>query len=46
MCYGQPIAGFATQDHKASESIIATPWSGGGNIGTRGHDACQLSLLV
>ena len=39
-------SGFAMQDHKASESIVATPWSGGGNVGARGHDADHLSLFV
>ena len=27
-----------TQDSAASESIVATPRNGGGNLGTRGHD--------
>ena len=35
-----------TQDHEASEGVMATPRSGGGNLGTRGHDAGHLSLLV
>ena len=35
-----------TQDHEASESTVATPWSGEGNVGVRGHDAGHLSLLV
>ena len=35
-----------TQDCEACESIVATPWSGGGNVGARGHDAGHLSLLV
>ena len=35
-----------TQEHEASESVVATPWSGGGNVGARGHDAGHLSLLV
>ena len=35
-----------TQDHEASESTVATLWSGGGNMGVRGHDAGHLSLLV
>ena len=34
------------QDREASESIMATPWSGGGNVGARGHDADHLSLFV
>ena len=28
-----------TQDHEASKGVVAAPWSGGGNMGTRGHDA-------
>ena len=28
-----PGSGFATQDHEASESDVATLWSGGGNVG-------------
>ena len=35
-----------TQHHEARESTVATPWSGGGNMGVRGHDAGHLSLLV
>ena len=35
-----------TQDREASESAVATPWSGGGNVGARGHDTGHLSLLV
>ena len=46
MYHGYPLLGFATQDHKASESTIATLWSGGGNAGERGHDAGHLSLHV
>ena len=37
---------FATQDRAASESAMATSRSGGGNVGTLGHDADHLSLLV
>ena len=37
---------FATQDCEASESAMATLWSGGVNVGARGHDAGHLSLLV
>ena len=33
-----------TQDHAASEGVVATPRSGGGNLGTRGHDAGHLSF--
>ena len=33
------------QDCEASESPIATPWSGGVNVGERGHDAGHQSLL-
>ena len=38
--------GFATQDREASESAMAALWSGGVNVGARGHDAGYLSLLV
>ena len=34
------------QNRKASESVVATPWSRGGNVGARGHNAGHLSLLV
>ena len=34
------------QDREASESVVTTPWSGGGNMGARGHDAGHLSLLL
>ena len=34
------------QDREASEGVMATPWSGGVNVGVRGHDAGHLSLLV
>ena len=35
-----------TQDREASEGVVATPRNGGGNMGTRIHDACHLSFLV
>ena len=35
-----------TQDREASESAMAALWSGGVNVGARGHDAGYLSLLV
>ena len=38
-------SGFATQDREASESVVATPRSGGGNLGTRGHNVSHLSYL-
>ena len=38
--------GFATQDREASESAMEALWSGGVNVGARGHDAGYLSLLV
>ena len=34
------------QDSEASESIVATPWSRGDNVGARGHDVGRISLLV
>ena len=37
---------YTTQDHEASESTVATPWSEGGNVGARGYDVGHLSLLV
>ena len=37
---------FVTQNRGASESTVATPWSGGGNVGARGHDVGHLSLIV
>ena len=35
-----------TQDHVTSESVVATPRNGGGNMGTRGHDAGHLSFPI
>ena len=35
-----------TQDREASEGAMAVPWSGGVNVGERGHDVGHLSLLV
>ena len=35
-----------TQDREASESVVATLRSGGGNLGTRGHDASHLSFPI
>ena len=29
------------QDRATSESVVATPRSGGGNLGTLGYDACN-----
>ena len=46
MHYGLPGLGFATQDREASEGAMAAPWSGGVNMGARGHDAGHISLLV
>ena len=37
---------FATQDREASEGIVATPRSGGGNMETLEHDACHLSFPI
>ena len=34
------------QDREASEGVVAAPWNRGGNMGTRGHHACQLLLFV
>ena len=33
------------QDREASESVVATPWSGGGNVGARGHNAATYHFL-
>ena len=35
-----------TQDRAASESVMATPRSGGDNLGTQGHNASHLSFLI
>ena len=35
-----------TQDHEASEGAMAAPWSGGVNVGARGHDVSRIFLLV
>ena len=43
----QRTPGFGTtQDREASESAMAVLWSGGVNVGARGHNAGHLSLLV
>ena len=34
------------QDREASESAMTVLWSGGVNVGARGHDAGHISLLV
>ena len=34
-----------TQDREASEGVMTAPWSGGVNVGVRGHDAGCLSFL-
>ena len=33
-------------DGEAGEGAMVAPWSGGVNVGARGHDAGHLSLLV
>ena len=35
-----------TQDREASEGVVATLRSGGGNMGTQRHDACHLSFPI
>ena len=35
-----------TQDCETSEGVVATPRSGGGNLGPRGQDAGHISLIV
>ena len=37
---------FCDEDREVSEGAMATPWSGGVNVGVLGHDAGHLSLLV
>ena len=34
------------QDRVASESVVATPRSGGGNLGTQAHNAGHLSFPI
>ena len=34
------------QDCEASEGVVASPRSRGGNVGARGHNADHLSLIV
>ena len=42
------IAGirFCKTDCETSEGVVETQWNRGGNMGTRRHHECQLSLLV
>ena len=35
-----------TQDRAASESVVVTPRSGGGNLGMQGHNAGHLSFPI
>ena len=44
--YGLLGSGFVTQDREASEGAMTALWSGGVNVGARGHDVGLLSLLV
>ena len=46
MHYGYVGSGFAKQDCEASEGAMTASWSGGVNMGERGHDVDHLSLLV
>ena len=34
------------QDYEASEGVVVASRSGGGNMGTRRHRACQLSFPI
>ena len=34
------------QDYEAIKGVVATPRSGGGNMGMRRHDVCHLSFLI
>ena len=34
------------QDCEASKGVMEAPRSVGGNMGTRGHNACHLSFLI
>ena len=38
--------GFVKQEREASKSVVATPRSGGSNLGTRGHNASHLSFPI
>ena len=46
MYHGYQGLGFAMQDREASERVVATPRSRGGNMRTRGHDAFHLSFPI
>ena len=39
-------SGFTTHDLESSKGVVDTLRNGGGNIGTRGHDACHLSFPI
>ena len=34
------------KDREANEGVVEASKSRGGNMGTKGHDTCQLSFLV
>ena len=34
------------QDREASKGVVAMPMSGGGNMGSKGHDASHLSFPI
>ena len=46
MYSGTPRAIFVMQDSEAGKGVVATPRSGGVNVGTKGHDAGCLSLPI
>ena len=46
MCIVEQGSGFAMQDREVSEGAMVALWSGGVNVGARGHDVGHLSLLV
>ena len=46
MYSGQPRAGFMMQDCEVVKGVMATLRNGGGNVGTRGHNAGHLSFPI
>ena len=44
--HGYSGSGFVTQDRAASECVVATSRSGGGNLGMQGHDTGYLSFPI
>ena len=46
MYLGKTGSGFVMQDRATSGGVVATPKSGGGNLGMQGHDAGHLSFPI